>query len=118
MDCPYLVERLQSGKYGKDFFLKEALYPDQIVFLLGTLMFGSQAPGADQCAVDLEKGRLTFNMSDARAQVVVETMLCEVFVVETIQAAGFKLAYMGEAGKQFIANWESERYRRSLSGRK
>ena len=31
---------------------------------------------------------------------------------------GYELSTMGEAAKKFIANWESEKYRKSLAGKK
>ena len=40
------------------------------------------------------------------------------FVMEHIRKAGYELSTMGEAAKKFIANWESEKYRKSLAGKK
>ena len=34
-----------------------------------------------------------------------------------IEKSGHPLSTMGEAAKHFIANWESEKYRKSLAGK-
>ena len=52
------------------------------------------------------------------AQVMAETLTAVVFVINHIKAAGHPLSTMGEAAKHFIANWESEKYRKSLAGKK
>ena len=52
------------------------------------------------------------------AQVTAETLTAIVFIINHIKAAGHPLSPMGEAAKHFIANWESEKYRKSLAGKK
>ena len=37
--------------------------------------------------------------------------------VKNIEANGYTLSTLGEKAKQFIANWESEKYRKSLAGK-
>ena len=39
-------------------------------------------------------------------------------IIENIKKAGYTVSTMGEAAKNFIANWESEKYRKSLAGKK
>lgn len=117
-DCPFLAERLRSGAFDEKFFLETPLYPDQMVFLTGAFAFGKGAPEADCCLADPETGRAVFNMAASRAQVIAETLTAVVFIAETIRKTGHTLATMGEAAKKFIANWESEKYRKSLAGKK
>ena len=57
-------------------------------------------------------------MDGKKAQVLAETLTAVVFVISHIRAAGHPLSTMGEAAKHFIANWESEKYRKSLAGKK
>ena len=57
-------------------------------------------------------------MPTAKAQVIAETLTAVVFICDTIRRAGYTLSTMGEAAKAFIANWESEKYRKSLAGKK
>ena len=53
-----------------------------------------------------------------KAQVLAETLTAVVFVISHIRAAGYPLSTMGEAAKHFIANWESEKYRKSVAEQK
>ena len=61
---------------------------------------------------------LLFAMPAAKAQVIAETLACVVYICDTLNATGHALSTMGEAARAFIANWESEKYRKSLAGKK
>jgi len=116
-DSPLLSDALKSGEYSEQFLLESPLYPDQMVFLVGSFAFGA-APEENACAADPETGRVLFAMPAAKAQIIAETLTCVVYIVETLKATGHPLSTMGEAAKAFIANWESEKYRKSLAGKK
>ena len=57
------------------------------------------------------------NMPESKAQVIAETLTAVVFICRAIEKNGYTLSTMGEAAKAFIANWESEKYRKSLAGK-
>ena len=116
-DSPFLCEMLKSGAFDEKFFLETPLYPDQMVFLIGSFGFGKGTPEADNCLADPETGRVVFNMPAGKAQVIAETLTAVVFIADTIKKTGNTLYTMGEAAKKFIANWESEKYRKSLAGK-
>lgn len=116
--CPFLSEQLQSGAYDEKFFLETPLYPDQMVFLIGSFAFGKGVPAEDSCLCDAEAGKIVFNMPESKAQVIAETITAVVFIANAIKQNGKTLSTMGEAAKKFIANWESEKYRKSLAGKK
>ena len=116
-NTPFLLEQLKSGAYSETFLLREPLYPDQLVFLNGTFSFGAN-PEADHCVWDAENGVLAYNMSRQRAQIIEETLLAVTFIVSTLKRADRPVSVMGEAARGFIANWESEQYRKSLAGKK
>ena len=116
--CPYLTEQLKSGKWTEKFLLESPLYPDQMVFLIGTFGFGAEAPAEGMAVANPETGALTFNMAASKAQVIAETITAVIFICNTIEKNGYTLSTMGEAAKSFIANWESEKYRKSLAGKK
>ena len=116
-DCDYLTQQLASGDFSEKFLLESPLYPDQLVFLTGSFAFGDGAP-AEGCALcDPATGKVVFNMPASKAQVIAETLTCVVFICRAVAACGYTLSTMGEAARAFIANWESEKYRKSLSGR-
>lgn len=115
---PYLTEALRSGAFTEQFLLEQPLFPDQIVFLNGNISVGAGAPAEGTCSVDPETGRARMRMDEGRARVMAETLTAVVFVVQNVRAAGYALSTMGDAAKSFIANWESEKYRKSLAGKK
>ena len=117
-DAPYLSEQLAKGDYTEKFFLESPLYPDQLVFLTGAFRITGDLPEEGCCTVNPKTGRVLFNMPAAKAQVIAETLTAVVFICRQIEAHGYALSTMGEAAKAFIANWESEKYRRSLAGKK
>ena len=117
-DSPFLSEMLKSGELDEEFFLETPLYPDQMVFLVGTFGVGAGTPEADSCLADLTAGKVVFNMDAGKAQVIAETLTAVTFIAHSIKTNGKTLSTMGEAAKNFIANWESEKYRKSLAGKK
>ena len=114
-DSEYLTEALKSGNFSYKSFLEAPLYPDQMVFLIGTLFENRSELSDGEASVDFEKGSVTFKMSAKKAQVIAETLTAVCFIENTVAAAGHELSTMGEAAKSFIANWESEKYRKSLA---
>ncbi|MBQ3574948.1 MAG: class II aldolase/adducin family protein [Clostridia bacterium] len=117
-DAPFLSDMLKTGAFDSEFFLEKPLYPDQMVFLIGSFALGSGKPEADNCLADTATGKVVFNMDAGKAQVIAETLTAVVFIADAIKKNGKTLSTMGEAAKKFIANWESEKYRKSLAGKK
>jgi len=116
-ESPLLSVAIRSGEYSEKFLLESPLYPDQMVFLTGSFAFGKQ-PEEGMCVADPETGRVLFAMPAGKAQVIAETLTCVVYICNTLKATGHALSTMGEAARAFIANWESEKYRKSLAGKK
>ncbi|MBE6925222.1 MAG: class II aldolase/adducin family protein [Ruminococcaceae bacterium] len=117
-DTPYLTEALKGGAYTEQFLLEQPLYPDQMVFLIGTFGMDKAEVEEGQCVAYSDSGKVLMRMDGKKAQVLAETLTAVVFVISHIKAAGHPLSTMGEAAKNFIANWESEKYRKSLAGKK
>ena len=116
-DCPFLTEQLATGDFTEKFLLESPLYPDQLVFLTGAFSFGEGRPEAGMAVCNPKTGVVTFNMPAAKAQVIAETLTAVLFICRAIEKKGYTLSTMGEAAKAFIANWESEKYRKSLAGK-
>lgn len=104
---PYLRDLLRGESYSDAKLLLEPLYPDQLVFFTGAL--GGTA------MIDRASGIVTYRMGEGAARAFEETLACVLFIEEHIRAAGFTVRAMGEAAKAFIANWESEAYRKKLA---
>lgn len=107
-------ECLRSGKYGPEFFLEKALYPDQLVFLSGTFRMGSGALEEGCCVADEGTGELLYSMNEQKARAIEETVAAVLFIAETVSKKRCTLCSMGDAAKKFIASWESEKYRKSI----
>ena len=114
----YIYERLHTHKYEGAFFIETPLYPDQMVFFIGTLGFGNADPQPGEALLDLSTGKIRSAAGEAQTRVVTETIAAVLFIQEHIEKNGYTLSTMGEKAKQFIANWESEKYRKSLLGAK
>ena len=70
-----------------------------------------------QCVASSKTGHMLMQMPQKKAQTLVETLTAVFFIMENIQKAGYTVSTMGEAAKNFIANWESEKYRKSLAAK-
>ena len=116
-DCFFLTQQLASGDFSEKSLLESPLYPDQLVFLTGVFSFGEGKPQEGLALCNPKTGVVTFNMPAAKAQVIAETLTAVLFICRAIEKKGYTLSTMGEAAKAFIANWESEKYRKSLAGK-
>ncbi len=114
----YIANRLRTRGYDASYFIDTPLYPDQMVFFVGTLGFGAGAAEEGGARLDLSTGALSFGIPAAQARVITETLAAVLFIQEQIEEKGYTLSTMGEQAKRFIANWESEKYRKSLLGAK
>ena len=121
---PWLGDHLLDTQWNLDFFTKQALYPDQLVFLAGNLGIaekgdlasalasGLQMP--DKCTIFRKTGEVYYQCARNEAQTIEETLCAVLFIIRTIKSSGNTLCTMDESGKDFISGWESEKYRRSL----
>lgn len=114
---PYLKKAMKSGRFTERSLLEEPLYPDQMVFLIGTFSMDKGPVEDGQCVASSESGEVLMRMDEKKAQVMAQTLTAVTFLIDHIQDKGFEVSTMGEAAKHFIANWESEKYRKSLAGK-
>ena len=111
----YLQERFSTGRYTAEQLLDNPLYPDQMVFFKGTLLPSGEALRDNSCKLDPGTGLVTYRMKESQAQVLEETLCAVVFIHELLEKKGLHIQYMGQDARSFIDNWESEKYRKSLS---
>ena len=114
---PYLREQFKSGVHTQTSLLEEPLYPDQMVFLVDTFFMDAEKLEEGQCVASSKTGHMLMQMPQKKALTLVETLTAVFFIMENIQKAGYTVSTMGEKAKQFIANWESEKYRKSLAAK-
>lgn len=115
---PYLKEQLKDCAYTQQELLEKPLYPDQMVFLADTFFIDQESIEPGQAVASTKTGELLMNMEEKKARTLTETLTAVFFIMEHIKESGYCLSTMGEAAKSFIANWESEKYRKSLAGKK
>ena len=124
---PWLQERLLDTLWDLDFFTTQALYPDQLVFLAGQLAVAATGSVADftlagdatraKATLFRETGEILYLCSQNEAQTIEETLCAILFITRAVRAAGYTVCTMNEAGKDFISNWESEKYRKSITAK-
>lgn len=112
----YIAERIRGGTHAASFFMEEPLYPDQMVFFIGTLEFGAGNAPEGKVRLDLDTGALSFGVNELQARALTDTLAAVLFIEEHVSKNRYTLSTMGEQAKAFIANWESEKYRKSLTG--
>ena len=117
-ETPYLRQRLQNCPYTQEQLLSEPLYPDQMVFLTDTYFQDKDGIDEGQAVSNSHNGELVMRMGRQKAQTLAETLTAVFFIMENIEKAGHKVSTMSDAARNFISNWESEKYRKSMSGRK
>ncbi|MEA4964324.1 MAG: class II aldolase/adducin family protein [Oscillospiraceae bacterium] len=114
---PYLAKVLRDGGYTQEFLMTQPLYPDQMVFLTDSFSMDRRGIPEGQTVASTKTGQMLLNMEEKKALTLTQTLTAVFFVMEHIKAAGYEVSTMGEAAKHFISSWESEKYRKSLSGK-
>ncbi len=115
---PYLKEHMENCIYTQDQLLYEPLYPDQMVFLVGTYFQNKEDIDEGQAVSSTKTGELLLRMSRQKAQALTEVLTAVFFVIEHVQKNGYTVSTMSDAARNFISNWESEKYRSSLNEKK
>lgn len=116
-DTPYLEKAFLAGEYGEEFLMTQPLYPDQMVFLTDAFFMDREEIADGQAVASSATGQMLMKMDAKKAMTMTETLTAVFFIMDNIKKAGYTLSTMGEAAKKFIANWESEKYRRSMAGK-
>jgi ribulose-5-phosphate 4-epimerase/fuculose-1-phosphate aldolase len=111
----YLEDALKGSSINEDYLDKTALYPDQLVYLNGSVSFGK---AGNKLNINTETGELIYNASYSEALTIEETLLAYLYVIGMIEKCGLQIKTMSDTGKDFINNWESEKYRKSLISEK
>jgi ribulose-5-phosphate 4-epimerase/fuculose-1-phosphate aldolase len=129
-DTPWLREKLTSTNWTLDDFMVQALYPDQLVYLAGQLDVINQGSFASfwkdrdgssvpeyPCTFFRETGEVIYCCSENKAKTMEETLCAIIFIRQTLKASGHALNLMSEENRRFINNWESEKYRKTVTNR-
>lgn len=108
---PYLIDYFKGRDITLSFFDNTALYPDQLVYLNGNI---SVNESTQKLNINTITGEILYNTNEKEALTMEETLLGFIFVVESIRKNNLPLKTMNDKETDFIRNWESEKYRKSL----
>jgi len=107
----YLKEYFRGRDMDASFFDNTVLYPDQMVYLGGNISVN----GSDnKLNINTETGEIIYKTNEKEALTMEETLTGFIYVVENIMKNNLKIKTMGSRETDFIKNWESEKYRKSL----
>lgn len=107
----YIANFITSNNLKPGFFNDVVLYPDQFVYLNDGVSYNNLK---GKLNIITETGEIIYKTSAAEAQTMEETLLACVYVINEIQKRALPLKSMTEKDIDFIKNWESEAYRKSL----
>lgn len=110
----YLINYIKENNVTEDFMNNVILYPDQLVYLNGNI---TGADGEKKLEINGKTGEVVYNTNHSEALTIEETLLAYVFVIDCILRSGLELKTMSHTGIDFINNWESEAYRKSIASR-
>jgi ribulose-5-phosphate 4-epimerase/fuculose-1-phosphate aldolase len=107
----YLTDYFKGKDLQASFFDDTVLYPDQMVYLGGNISVN----GSDnKMNINTETGEIIYKTNEKEALTMEETLLGFIYVVENIERNNLKIKTMSSNETDFIKNWESEKYRKSL----
>ena len=107
----YLLDCFKGSEIDNAYIDKVSLYPDQLVYLNKNISINGKE---NKLNVNTNKGELIYKTNYTEALTIEETLLGYLYVVNWIEKSGLPLKTMSPKEIDFINNWESEAYRKSL----
>lgn len=109
----FISDFLKDNKISMEFFEKIALYPDQIVYLNDNISINDDE---NKINIDLDEKKVIYKASYEEAFTLEEVFLAYAYVISKIKESGLSIKTLTDEEIDFIRNWESEKYRKSLIG--
>ncbi len=110
-DTTYLKDYFKERDVSLSFFENTILYPDQLVYLNENVSLNEQT---NKLNINTSTGEILYKTNEKEALTMEETLAAFIFVVENIQRNNLTLKTMNQKEIDFIRNWESEKYRKTL----
>jgi len=108
----YLKNFFKGTAIKNSFFEEIVLYPDQLVYLNDSVSIDCKR---NKLNIDTKKGELVYHTNYHEALTIEETLLAYVYVISKIKDCGLKVKSMTKSEVDYIRNWESEKYRKTIS---
>lgn len=122
-----LQKDLRRCNWTLDQLMTDALYPDQLVFLAGQLCehetgtadawLAAGKPGSEKAHLFRETGEVVYQCGEPEALTMEQTLMAIRFIYTHVRSNGYDIQVLSEAGKDFISNWESEAYRKTIASK-
>jgi ribulose-5-phosphate 4-epimerase/fuculose-1-phosphate aldolase len=104
---------------------ENALYPDQLVFLADQVKAIESGSAADfdlsnnklpaKCNIFRESSEVIYNCGEQEALTMEQTIAAVLFIYKHVRSKGYDIGLLSDEGRDFISNWESEKYRKSIN---
>ncbi|HOJ10943.1 MAG TPA: class II aldolase/adducin family protein [Clostridiales bacterium] len=107
----YLKDFFKGSNLCRNFFEKYVLYPDQLVYLNDS---ASLDKDENRLNINTLTGELIYRTNYNEALTIEETLLAYIYIIKNIEKCGLKVKSMTLEEIDYIRNWESEKYRKSL----
>ena len=111
----YLTEFFINNIIDPAYFDDHILYPDQLVYLNSSLSLDGES---NKLSVNPKTCERIYRAGEKEAISIEETLLGVVYVISKVKECGLALRTMPKEGVDFIRNWESEKYRKTVAGGK
>lgn len=110
-NSPTLARRIAHNPSTIFTFADTILFPDQVVYG-DAISYEPATP--DKITIDTSSGSISYQCSAKEALAIEETLAAWLFIHDTVNAQGLTLKTLAAAEGVFIANLESEQYRKSI----
>ncbi|MGI6777352.1 MAG: class II aldolase/adducin family protein [Acetivibrionales bacterium] len=106
-----MLDYLKNENIEPDYFDRFVLYPDQLVYLGGNVSVNGTE---NKLNINTRTGEVVYKTNMREALAMEETLFAILYVINTIKKKNLELKTMSETEIAFIANWESEKYRKKI----
>lgn len=109
----YLKDYFNGNKISRDYFERVVLYPDQLVYLVGGISIDGE--DRNKLNINTKTGDILYHTNYQEAMTMEEILLACVYIISEIESHGFNVRPISKSKADYILNWESEKYRRTLA---
>ncbi len=107
----YLKDYFKQKRISQEFFDENALYPDQLVYLSGNISINEKT---NKLNINTNTGEIEYRTNEKEACTMEEILTALVFILENARKHNLEVKALNENQTDFIRNWESEKYRKSI----
>ncbi len=108
----YLKNFFKDNKTDNSYFEKNVLYPDQLVYLNDSISINSER---NKLNIYTKTGELIYYANYQEALTIEETLLAYLYVINKIKDSRLNVKSMTKEEVDYIRNWESEKYRKTMA---